>query len=229
MAITFTRQTVTTGTGATNLINANFQAIETALAGALSRNNTTPNSMLVDLDMNGKRILNLDAATSASEPVTYGQFQAAQGNLLYEDSIASSLVSYTSTGVGAVDNVEEGLSQTRAATVLGRTSPHANFSWFDSLFTVTKCSGPGEAKVAQDISDVFLQTFSATLSAGTRYVHPSGSDSNGGSSWSDAFLTVEYALRSSTGGSVFVAPGDYGLSDFRYTDTGTLGRSNLTC
>ena len=37
MAITYTRQVVTTGTGATNLINNNFAAIETALEKELTR------------------------------------------------------------------------------------------------------------------------------------------------------------------------------------------------
>lgn len=101
----------------------------------------------------------------------------------------------------------------------GRTAPHSNFSWFTSDFTVTGCGGVGQAAVAQDIADVFLKKFSATISSGTRYVHPSGSDSNGGTNWRDAYLTLGQALRSTADGDIYVWPGTYALSDFRYTDS----------
>ena len=40
-------------------INANWALIETALENTLSRDGTSPNTMLADLDMNSKNILNL--------------------------------------------------------------------------------------------------------------------------------------------------------------------------
>ena len=44
-------------------LNANFEAIETALENTVSRDGTTPNHMTADLDMNGHRILNVLAST----------------------------------------------------------------------------------------------------------------------------------------------------------------------
>lgn len=81
MSIPVTLQTVTTGTNATNLINNNFSLITTALQNALSRAGTSPNYMNDTLDMNSNPIINLPNATSASMPVTYGQFLAASGAL----------------------------------------------------------------------------------------------------------------------------------------------------
>lgn len=105
------------------------------------------------------------------------------------------------------------------ATRTGRTSPHANFDWFTADFTVTSCAGAARAMLAQDIADVFQTKFGASIGGTTTYVHPLGSDTNGGTSWRDAFLTLGKALRNTTGGVTYVWPGTYDLSDFRYTDS----------
>lgn len=49
---------VTSGYASTTAINANNTLIEAALENTLSRDGTSPNTMNVDLDMNGHRILN---------------------------------------------------------------------------------------------------------------------------------------------------------------------------
>lgn len=103
MAITFTRQVVTTGTGTTSIINSNFEAIQNALSDAVSRAGTSANAMNANLDMNSKRIINLPAATTNTEPVNYGQFLAAQGDLLYSGEIDASAVVFTPTGTDAVE------------------------------------------------------------------------------------------------------------------------------
>jgi hypothetical protein len=101
----------------------------------------------------------------------------------------------------------------------GRTSPHANFNWFTSDFTVIECQGPGKAKLAQDISDVYQTKFGALIGSLVSYVHPLGSDANDGSSWRQAFLTLNKALRLTTNGIIYVWPGTYDLCDFRHTDS----------
>jgi hypothetical protein len=50
-------------------INANNSAVETASDNFLSRDGTSPNTMLADLDMNSNSILNLPAPSSATEPL----------------------------------------------------------------------------------------------------------------------------------------------------------------
>lgn len=49
-------------------INANSALIETALEATLSRDGTSPNAMVVDLDMNSNHIINLPAPLTDSEP-----------------------------------------------------------------------------------------------------------------------------------------------------------------
>jgi hypothetical protein len=57
-------------------INTAFDAIETAMENTLSRDGTSPNSMEADLDMNGNQILNLPAASAATDPVRKQELDA---------------------------------------------------------------------------------------------------------------------------------------------------------
>lgn len=118
----------------------------------------------------------------------------------------------------ASDSVGE---QLLAARILrkGRAAPHTNFSWFTADFTVSECQGPGRARLVQDLTDVFQTKFGASLGSTVSYVHPNGSDTNAGISWRTAFLTLAQALRSTTNGTIYIWPGTYALSDFRYTDS----------
>lgn len=106
-----------------------------------------------------------------------------------------------------------------AVLQIGRTAPHANFNWFTSDFTIAGCPGTGRAVVVQDLADVFQTKFGALIGGAISYVHPSGSDANGGNSWRHAFLTLAQALRNTTNGTIYIWPGTYDLSDFRYTDS----------
>jgi hypothetical protein len=54
------------------VINDNFDLIETAFENTLSRDGTSPNAMEANLDMNDNRILNLPSAVSTTEPVRLG-------------------------------------------------------------------------------------------------------------------------------------------------------------
>lgn len=54
---------------AINNINKNFDDIETAIKDTVSRSGSTPTHMTEDLDMNGKRIINLPAPKTDTDPV----------------------------------------------------------------------------------------------------------------------------------------------------------------
>ena len=56
-------------TSAVQTLNANFQAIVTAIENTLSRDGTTPNSMSGAFDMNSNRVLNLPEPVGDTEPV----------------------------------------------------------------------------------------------------------------------------------------------------------------
>jgi hypothetical protein len=70
----YTRTPVTSGFEVQSQLNQNFTDIQEAIDDTLSRVGDQPNYMLADLDMNSKRIYNLPAATSATEPVIYSQW-----------------------------------------------------------------------------------------------------------------------------------------------------------
>jgi hypothetical protein len=55
------------------LLNSNYTKIETALENTLSRDGTTPNQMLADLDMNSRRVINAGVAINDNDLITKGQ------------------------------------------------------------------------------------------------------------------------------------------------------------
>jgi len=60
--------TITSGYGTVDALNANFDAIEAAFDNTLSRNGDTPNQMQANLDMNGNALLNVGTINGA--PIT---------------------------------------------------------------------------------------------------------------------------------------------------------------
>lgn len=58
-------------------LKQNNDATEAALDNTLSRDGTTPNQMLSNLDMNNYKIINLPDATTDQEPATYSQLNAS--------------------------------------------------------------------------------------------------------------------------------------------------------
>jgi len=96
---------ITTGYGSTTKLNANFDLIQDEFDNTLSRDGSTPNGMLANLDMNSQRILNLPSATSNTEPVTYAQFSSAlgtlsaQGYLIEEQTATAAQTVFTLAGI----------------------------------------------------------------------------------------------------------------------------------
>lgn len=111
------------------------------------------------------------------------------------------------------------LDQTRSILFKPRTAPHANFSFFTSDFTVTGCAGSEKAAVLQDLKDVWTTKYSAFMTGGVNYIDAtSGNDANPGSITAP-WATIDKALRTSACGLVYVMPGNYESTGFRYTDT----------
>lgn len=72
------------------LLNANFNEIDTKSDSFLSRDGTAPNQMTADLDMNSKKIMNLPAAASNTEPIRKAEHDAdLAANLVAVNASAS--------------------------------------------------------------------------------------------------------------------------------------------
>jgi hypothetical protein len=114
---------ISAGFASTAALNANFDAIETAIENTVSRDGTTPNQMTADLDMNSNGIINLASldvdslsingvlviptgTTAAEIPTQSGQdnkFLQTNGTVVSWQVPEASEVSYTPSGTGAVD------------------------------------------------------------------------------------------------------------------------------
>lgn len=80
-----TLSNIGTGTAfqtAISTINANNDAIETALDNTLSRDGTVPNTMSSNLDMNSNHLLNLPTPSSSTEPLRLGDITSIDGTFI---------------------------------------------------------------------------------------------------------------------------------------------------
>lgn len=91
----------------TSKINSNFTKIELAINEALSRVDSTDNAMNIDLDMNGKQIINLPAPVGNTSPIRLGDLPSGTTvNTAALTSIVDVNNSYTSATVeGALEEL----------------------------------------------------------------------------------------------------------------------------
>lgn len=74
-------------------INSILGLIEAAFDNTVSRDGDLPNQLTADLDMNGKRIMNLPTAVNDSDPITFAQLRENASGYINQDR-----ESYTATG-----------------------------------------------------------------------------------------------------------------------------------
>lgn len=101
-------------TTATQLINENFQALQTAIENTLSRDGTTPNFMDANLDLNSYKIINAGTPTDNTDVITKEYFDqnvgdaagyaaAAASSAQQASTFASSASSYAAAATGAAN------------------------------------------------------------------------------------------------------------------------------
>lgn len=152
---------ITQATTAAALINANSSVIETAFDNTLSRDGTSPNPMLANIDMNSQRILNLPSPLTSSEPLRLLDLN-------------------TFNGGGTITNIPAGGA---SGAVLTKTSSSdyvvgwANDSSLVSAGTNLTASGTNPVTLSTINSPTFpgtvtANTFLGTLGSGTVLVNP---------------------------------------------------------
>lgn len=126
--------TISTGYGSTSLFNTNFTNIQTGLTDALSRSETSNNSMSARLDMNGYRIINLPAPTSGSDACRFSDLTASleltgvaipalsTGKLLTNDGVN---LGWAAMGTGVLTFLETPSSANLLAAVTNETGTGA--------------------------------------------------------------------------------------------------------
>lgn len=90
-----TLQNLTSGFNSTTKINANNAAIATAFDNTLSRDGTSPNTMLSDLDMNSHHILNLPAPSASTDAARWQDVLDAAIGILSGPLVVPSLTTNT--------------------------------------------------------------------------------------------------------------------------------------
>lgn len=123
-----TLQNLTSGFNSTTKINANNAAIATAFDNTLSRDGTSPNTMLADLDMNSHRIGNLGSPESSSDAARWVDVTSALAISTALPSQTGNARRVVSTDGSALNWLNLGLDRTAAETTAGVTP--TNYGYF---------------------------------------------------------------------------------------------------
>jgi hypothetical protein len=157
-------------------INSNFEKIETALNDSvLFRDDVglNPNSMSVDLDMNGKRIFNLPAPVLDNEPLRKGDVGDLGGTLTQVEQLAAEAAFSAETAVEASNSAQLaleslGTSVADAAASAALAEGFADAAESSSRLTVgTVTTGsPGSSASASITGTPGTQAISFTIPRG---------------------------------------------------------------
>lgn len=109
MGVSYTPTTITTGYNLTKL-NANFTAITTALADAVSRSGAGTNTLTANLDANSNKVINLADATNGGDAVS-----KSFGDARYDTAGADTVAAAASAAAALVSETAADASETAAA------------------------------------------------------------------------------------------------------------------
>ena len=145
MAVDITLTPIGSGFNRT-LINTNFQRIDTALQDALSRSGTSPNSMSVDIDMDGNDLLNVGSLGVESITIDGTEFLADEITAKGDPGTAATIeVGTVTTGAAGTDVIVTNVGDETNA-VFDITIPRGDVG--------ASGSGSGDMVAAQNLSDV---------------------------------------------------------------------------
>jgi hypothetical protein len=104
---------------AVSQINTNFANLQTAMDNTLSRDGTSPNTMLASLDMNSNRIINLPEPENDAEAARKVDVDTVQENL---DEIEAALQALVDEAEDFKDNAEAAASNANTSEINSATS-----------------------------------------------------------------------------------------------------------
>lgn len=166
------------------------------------------------VDVIGFPAVNLDAAGVLGTLIALNAASGA-GIVSYSDA-----VTYAAYTVGAKLNALNVLTSTLPPLTGARSSPNTNFDWFTADFSITKIHAPGKVSLNNDLYDVWNTKFSSLMTGGITYVDATnGNDTTGTGAINAPYATIDKAIRNVNSGLVYVMPGTYSSTGFRYTDT----------
>lgn len=90
-------------TTATELINENFQALQTAIENTLSRDGTTPNFMDANIDLNSYKLINGGEAENDNDYITLKQFNEKSGDAVAAAATAQAAAVQAQTAAQAAN------------------------------------------------------------------------------------------------------------------------------
>ncbi len=160
-----TLATLTSAFASITNLNANFTAIATAFENTLSRDGTSPNTMGATLDMNSNQITNLPQATTATEPVRFGDISTEIQNAGVQSQGAwATSTAYTTNNL--VTNNGSSYIATSDHTSAAATEPGVGASWMTVWVLAASAGATGATGAAgADGNDGVFDGTEATVTA----------------------------------------------------------------
>lgn len=177
---------ITTGYNSQQQVNSNFDKITTAFTNTLSRDGSSPNTLLANMDLNGYKVTNLGTPTANSDAVTKSYVDdntsaggIAQAAASATASAASATAAATSATSAATQATNAATSATNAATSATNASTSASAAaasaaLFDTVSVITSTSNAIACNLAtarvfkHTFTEATTFTFSNPATTGTR-------------------------------------------------------------
>lgn len=164
---------------ATANINNNNAAITAAFDNNLSRDGTTPNTMLSTLDMNSNRILNLPAPASNAEPVRLSDVTSTT-SVLVNESITSLTSPYNIDQYGSGSTTAVSANSITSSDSSAESGKERYSLWVGNTSAGTQDGSPGATTFALGVSNIKHNWATSTVAGETGGINVAvrGGDNN---------------------------------------------------
>lgn len=157
-------------TSAANVINNNNDLVEQALENTLSRNGSTPNQMLVDLDMNGNDLINV-GNVDADDITIDGTSLATQ-----VDAAAQSAQDASNSAIAAQGSASDALISASAALDAQIAAEAAEDNITLLIPTINSALQPEDIGTTVQAQDTLLQNIAGLTTADGGFIRTTGVD-----------------------------------------------------
>jgi hypothetical protein len=182
---------------AVNNINLNSEDIEAAIENTLSRDGTSPNQMNADLDMNGRRMMNLPYPNSPTEPLRKGDSFTTEEAQAFIQAASDSADAAATSATNAESSATSASGSASAASTSATNAANSATNAANSA-TSASSSASSAGTSATNAADSATSASTSASSASTSETNAASSASSASTSATNAANSASAASTSET-------------------------------